>query len=1339
MSIGDVRVIADKDYVDTSVVQYISKDDVLDDILENKLVVITDDESGVKQLLFKDKSKIRSGKTYAVLIEEVVAGNPVDTGEVDSEGNPIMEVPTLAGLGINGVSGGTNDSGSNSLIPTEDTAAPIISCNSTATAGTGVVVTISNYDNTKTYTFDKSGGSVSIVSSSGTFIWTMPIVSTNETHTIKVQASDNGSNPSTYSNVASVLVSNLLTLADDSMIFENATIVEDNFESTGGSLEGNTINAGTTIPALPESTNSSLVVESEIVEGQRVQVYYDSGDVERVIGSVTVSGTTNTHDIFGDGSAVATYNLDGNANDLGGNYNGTASNVTYETGKFGQCAVFDGSSGLIPLSNGAIVDVTNDYSISMWIKTTDTVSMNRFFDNVLSNGYLKNQVVIVLYNNDFRVYPISSDGSYTCDGFTFSAPTVENAWMHVVFNIKYDRTYNIYLNGINYAGTDVQNTYITSATTGTTLGKADGDYFNGQIDQVRIFNRALTQEEVTTLYNENVAKYTTPMTLPSKPTKIVTKDNIFESITFNHPLGYNWATNDVKLTLNKPRLNILSESTNLSLVTFNRISNGDKLSLLPEGGLETIDFPIGSVTAEGFGNFSVVTYTGNGSEQHIGTGINSVDFTVPYNGSGYWLARSGKHGVVVPLGASGSTDDVSAYSPTVIKDNGTYKMWYSGNDGSNGRIHYATSTDGINWDKHGVVVPLGASGSTDDYYAFTPTVIKDNGTYKMWYSGHDGSNWRIHYATSTDGINWDKHGVVVPLGASGSTDDFYTEASAVIKDNGTYKMWYSGKDGSNYRTHYATSTDGINWDKHGVVVPLGASGSTDDVHTYTPAVIKDNGTYKMWYAGKNGSNGRIHYATSTDGINWDKHGVVVPLGASGSTDDYYVYTPTVIKDNGTYKMWYSGSDGSSWRTHYAELAGGYSLETHVVTDTGEIQDSGTCGWGPSKGVSKVHIKSRSKVSNHVVFDGLRGVEASISTNLTDAEQTGRTDTLGSFNEDGFTIKHHSDINANQATYVAYQTLYTHIKWGTTNHGKLYIEAYNPATKEGMIYYVGSGTAGHEIPHSMGIEIDLIEGKSLEDGTRPWAIQIPKQNSGRFVYDTDAIASYEHFTPITNSVFTLESGTTSNQNGLEHITYYKCKSETFTIGTYTGTGASGNFIETLDVNGVARKPRRVIIKRVDSANYWVVFDSERDSESLLNKYFRLDSNCVEATYKTFGVKLTNSGFEPNDGDASNNASGGQYLYLVEFETKYTTDISHLNLSEAPTTIFKDPLPKLETSVVADGADKNFEVREVDAVAVDGNNVVIDYSTAAQIGKNGSFRITSDDDTISKLNIDLTREG
>ncbi|MBC8427272.1 MAG: hypothetical protein H8D97_00080, partial [Proteobacteria bacterium] len=44
------------------------------------------------------------------------------------------------------------------------------------------------------------------------------------------------------------------------------------------------------------------------------------------------------------------------------------------------------------------------------------------------------------------------------------------------------------------------------------------------------------------------------------------------------------------------------------------------------------------------------------------------------------------------------------------------------------------------------------SGS-DDIYTYIPNVIKDGSTYKMWYSGYDGSYWRIHYATSTDGIN----------------------------------------------------------------------------------------------------------------------------------------------------------------------------------------------------------------------------------------------------------------------------------------------------------------------------------------------------------------------------------------------------------------------------------------------------------------------------------------------------------------------------------------------------------------------------------------------------------
>ena len=50
--------------------------------------------------------------------------------------------------------------------------------------------------------------------------------------------------------------------------------------------------------------------------------------------------------------------------------------------------------------------------------------------------------------------------------------------------------------------------------------------------------------------------------------------------------------------------------------------------------------------------------------------------------------------------------------------------------------------------KHGVVVPLGVNGSSDDYELYTPSVIKDGTTYKMWYGGNDGAHWRLHYATT---------------------------------------------------------------------------------------------------------------------------------------------------------------------------------------------------------------------------------------------------------------------------------------------------------------------------------------------------------------------------------------------------------------------------------------------------------------------------------------------------------------------------------------------------------------------------------------------------------------
>jgi predicted GH43/DUF377 family glycosyl hydrolase len=281
------------------------------------------------------------------------------------------------------------------------------------------------------------------------------------------------------------------------------------------------------------------------------------------------------------------------------------------------------------------------------------------------------------------------------------------------------------------------------------------------------------------------------------------------------------------------------------------------------------------------------------------------------------------------LGASGTWDDYYVAYPTVLFDGKKFQMWYTGDDGSKYRIGYATSADGIVWVKHpdNPVLNLGASGTWDDADVGDPTVLFDGTEYQMWYDGNDGSHWRIGYATSADGIVWVKHpdNPVLDIGASGTWDDSGVYESTVLFDGTKYQMWYSGYGGSTVRIGYATSTDGIVWVKHpgNPVLDIGASGTWDDVYVRCPTVLFDGTKYQIWYAGHDGSNYRIGYATSTDGIVWVKYpgNPVLDLGESGIWDDAHVAYSTVLLNRTEYQMWYSGFDGSNYRIGYATSAG----------------------------------------------------------------------------------------------------------------------------------------------------------------------------------------------------------------------------------------------------------------------------------------------------------------------------------------------------------------------------------------------------------------------------------
>ncbi len=323
-------------------------------------------------------------------------------------------------------------------------------------------------------------------------------------------------------------------------------------------------------------------------------------------------------------------------------------------------------------------------------------------------------------------------------------------------------------------------------------------------------------------------------------------------------------------------------------------------------------------------------YYGNAIASSVSSGAKTFDLYDPSNtGLDSGFVKSGSN-PVLNLGAVNSWDDAHLYGVSVMQDEGIYKMWYSGSDGVYFRIGYATSPDGTTWTRHASnpVIDLGINGTWDDYHVAYPHVIKDNGVYKMWYSGYNSTNWRIGYATSSDGINWTKYvsNPVVNLGSGGTWDDMHLVSARVLKENGnTYKMWYSGNAGTRYRIGYAISTNGISWAKSGFnpVVNIGSSNAWDDDQVYLPMVMReDDGTYKMWYTGHDSTNTRIGFASSANGTSWTKYesNPVVNIGANGTWDDLHAYSPSVLRNSeGLYEMWYAGHNGSNWKIGYASV------------------------------------------------------------------------------------------------------------------------------------------------------------------------------------------------------------------------------------------------------------------------------------------------------------------------------------------------------------------------------------------------------------------------------------
>ncbi len=190
---------------------------------------------------------------------------------------------------------------------------------------------------------------------------------------------------------------------------------------------------------------------------------------------------------------VAYYKFEGNADDETGRNNGVNNGVGFITDvKRGNVASFSGSSYInIGKDSGLNFDDENEFSLEAWVKPGELAGNHQFIINKW--GYGNSYILRINTNNKFEL--VWNDGATRKLEATGKSLEIEK-WYHVISTFKQNEQ-RIYVDGeeINPASfggslaSDAGDVYIGKQVTGA-------NYFKGSLDEVKLWNRALTKAEV---------------------------------------------------------------------------------------------------------------------------------------------------------------------------------------------------------------------------------------------------------------------------------------------------------------------------------------------------------------------------------------------------------------------------------------------------------------------------------------------------------------------------------------------------------------------------------------------------------------------------------------------------------------------------------------------------------------------------------------------------------------------------------------------------------------------------------------------------------------------------
>jgi hypothetical protein len=193
----------------------------------------------------------------------------------------------------------------------------------------------------------------------------------------------------------------------------------------------------------------------------------------------------------------------GAVDESGNNNHGTINGAVSVIGRFGKCLRFNGSDNYVNVPHNSSLNMSGGISMLAWFKTGGTNDYSGIVQKFLDSN---NTGWGLSYNNNGNLRADFGNGSVYINVGSSGIDVRDNRW-HFACATYDGSNAKIYIDG-KLRGLISGSGYLTNNTRNLTFGEdSDGGfdrYFNGYIDEIAIFSRALSSDEIFAYYKWSI-------------------------------------------------------------------------------------------------------------------------------------------------------------------------------------------------------------------------------------------------------------------------------------------------------------------------------------------------------------------------------------------------------------------------------------------------------------------------------------------------------------------------------------------------------------------------------------------------------------------------------------------------------------------------------------------------------------------------------------------------------------------------------------------------------------------------------------------------------------------